>query len=134
MENALAAELRLVERERNLAETSLQLAAALRLSEERYRLGVGDYLTVLTSQSNLLTAESALIDARRSLLANRVDLHLALGGGFEFDFDEEEACIDRAGRRGGPSRRGPGVMKKRWLKVTVAAGGSGTCRSGLRRR
>lgn len=102
VENALFAELRLVERERNLAETSLQLAAALRLSEERYRLGVGDYLTVLTSQSNLLTAESSLIDTRRSLLTNRVDLHLALGGGFEFDFDEEEdastAPDDEAGQ------------------------------------
>jgi NodT family efflux transporter outer membrane factor (OMF) lipoprotein len=90
VESALAAEQRLIEREGHLAETSRQLAAALRLSEERYRLGVGDYLTVLTSQSNLLNAESSLIDVRRSLLVNRVDLHLALGGGFEFDFDEEK--------------------------------------------
>jgi NodT family efflux transporter outer membrane factor (OMF) lipoprotein len=90
VESALAAEQRLVEREGHLAETARQLEAALRLAEERYRLGVGDYLTVLTSQSNLLNAESSLIDVRRSLLANRVDLHLALGGGFEFDFDDGE--------------------------------------------
>jgi NodT family efflux transporter outer membrane factor (OMF) lipoprotein len=90
VESALTAEQHLAGRERNLAEASHQLAAALRLSEERYRAGVGDYLTVLTSQSNLLTAESELIAVRRSMLDNRVDLHLALGGGFEADFDQEQ--------------------------------------------
>jgi NodT family efflux transporter outer membrane factor (OMF) lipoprotein len=90
VETARSAEQSLILRERKLAETSEQLEAALRLSEQRYRMGVGDYLTVLTSQTNLLTAESELISVRRGLLDNRVDLHLALGGGFEANFEEEK--------------------------------------------
>jgi NodT family efflux transporter outer membrane factor (OMF) lipoprotein len=91
VESALSAEQSLVLREQKLAETSHQLAAALRLSEQRYRMGVGDYLTVLTSQTNLLTAESQLITVRRGLLDNRVDLHLALGGGFEVEEEESSS-------------------------------------------
>ena len=44
--------------------------------------GVGLYLVVLESQSRELTAKSALLDVRRQRLDNRIDLHLALGGGF----------------------------------------------------
>jgi hypothetical protein len=44
---------------------------------------------VLESQSRALTSQSDLLSARRLLLENRVDLYLALGGGFEYSgFDE----------------------------------------------
>ena len=48
----------------------------------RYRSGLGDYLLVLESQTRELAAEGELLTLRRELLQNRVDLHLALGGGF----------------------------------------------------
>jgi len=83
VESALAAERHLIEREIHLANSAEQLVAARRLAEERYRSGLGDYLTVLESQTRALTAQIELINARRSLLDNRIDLHMALGGGFE---------------------------------------------------
>jgi NodT family efflux transporter outer membrane factor (OMF) lipoprotein len=83
VESALASERFLAERETHLAEAAEQLVAARRLAAERYRTGVGIYLVVLESQTRALTAESELLTVRRQRLDNRVDLHLALGGGFE---------------------------------------------------
>ena len=83
VETALAAEEFLVERERHLAESTLQARAAERLAEERYRAGLETYITVLDSQRSAVSAEAELIAARRVRLENRVDLYLALGGGFE---------------------------------------------------
>jgi NodT family efflux transporter outer membrane factor (OMF) lipoprotein len=57
--------------------------AAERLAEDRYRAGVGRYLEVLESQTRSFVARSELLALRRTRLTNRVDLHLALGGGFE---------------------------------------------------
>lgn len=85
VESALAAEQHLVEREIHLASSAEQLIAARRLAEDRYRSGLGNYLTVLESQTRALTAQIELLNARRSLLDNRIDLHMALGGGFEED-------------------------------------------------
>jgi len=83
VETALAAEQTLRKRELALRRTAEQLEGARRLAETRYVRGVGDYLTVLESQSRELTARIEWIRVRRELLTNRVDLHLALGGGFE---------------------------------------------------
>jgi len=83
VESALAAEQTLAELERHLAQAAEQLVAARRLAEERYRSGVGIYLVVLESQSRALIAEGELLAVRRQRLDNRVELHLALGGGFE---------------------------------------------------
>ena len=83
VETALAAEEFLVERERHLAESTLQARAAERLAEERYRAGLETYITVLDSQRSAVSAQAELIAARRTRLENRVDLYLALGGGFE---------------------------------------------------
>jgi NodT family efflux transporter outer membrane factor (OMF) lipoprotein len=82
VESALASERFLAEREAYVAEAAEQLVAAQRLAEERYRTGVGIYLVVLESQSRALTAQSELLTVRRLRLDNRVNLHLALGGGF----------------------------------------------------
>ena len=96
VETALAAEEFLVERERHLAESTLQAQAAERLAEERYRAGLETYITVLDSQRSAVSAEAQLIAARRTRLENRVDLYLALGGGF----DELEAPVQLAGLEG----------------------------------
>ena len=83
VETALASEEFLAERERHLTESALQARAAERLAEERYRAGLENYITVLDSQRSAVSAEASVITARRSRLENRVDLYLALGGGFE---------------------------------------------------
>lgn len=48
----------------------------------RYEQGLNDYLPVLQAQTALTDAESALLAARRQILADRVQLARALGGGF----------------------------------------------------
>jgi NodT family efflux transporter outer membrane factor (OMF) lipoprotein len=83
VESALAAEAVLARREAALQEAVIQSVAAEDLAEERYRLGLTDIITVLTSQRSADSSESQLIAIRRARLDNRVDLHVALGGGFD---------------------------------------------------
>jgi len=72
----------LAEQESHLAESLKQSRASLRLAEERYNSGLEIILTVLTSQAAVFDAESNLAAVRRQILDNRINLHLALGGGF----------------------------------------------------
>ncbi len=83
VETALAAEEYLVQRERYLSVSAEQSRAAEIIADDRYRSGLDDYITVLESQRLALQAEGDLIAARRQRLENRVDLYLALGGGFD---------------------------------------------------
>ena len=52
------------------------------LSDARYRNGVDNYLTVLTAQQDLYTAQQSLVSLRLSRLSNLVSLYQALGGGW----------------------------------------------------
>jgi NodT family efflux transporter outer membrane factor (OMF) lipoprotein len=83
VETALAAEEYLSEREADLATAAEHSRAAERLSDERYRSGLEGFITVLESQRRALQADGEWIAARRQRLENRVDLYLALGGGFD---------------------------------------------------
>ena len=83
VETALAAEEFLRDREGHLEISVEQSRAAERLADDRYRAGLDDYITVLNSQRLALQAEGDLIAARRQRLENRVNLYLALGGGFD---------------------------------------------------
>ena len=83
VESALAAEALLAARVSHLVTAAEQSRAAERLAADRYRAGLEDYVTVLESQRLALEAEGTLIAARRLRLENRVDLYLALGGGFD---------------------------------------------------
>ena len=83
VESTLAAESFLADREAFLKTAVEQSRAAELLAEERYRSGLEDFITVLEAQRRAFTAESTMIQERRLRLENRVDLHLALGGGFE---------------------------------------------------
>ncbi len=85
VEFALAGESILEKRGRHLSDTATQLTAAESLAEDRYRNGLGSYLAVLESQTRAFNARSQLLTLQRQRLDNRVDLHLALGGGFEAD-------------------------------------------------
>ncbi len=54
----------------------------LDLSDLRFRKGVDPYLTVLTAQTDLYSAQLALVSARLARLTNLVDLYRSLGGGW----------------------------------------------------
>ena len=55
---------------------------ALKLAQTQYEVGQIDLLSVLQMQAWLLNARIALIIIKNARLAQRVDLHLALGGSF----------------------------------------------------
>jgi NodT family efflux transporter outer membrane factor (OMF) lipoprotein len=110
VETTLADEGWLRDQEEALAFSAEQLGAARRLALERYSNGVGDYLTVLESQSREFVSRSALLAVRRQRLANRVDLYLALGGGFGYEVDapDEMAVPDTPSRAGMQAASGEG--------------------------
>jgi NodT family efflux transporter outer membrane factor (OMF) lipoprotein len=83
VELALAAEQFLAEREAHQREAAEQAEEARRLAEDRYRSGLEGYVTILESQRRELAARSLLLVNRLLRLNNRVDLYLALGGGFQ---------------------------------------------------
>jgi NodT family efflux transporter outer membrane factor (OMF) lipoprotein len=82
VEAALAADQHLATEVETLDESARHARAATRLAEDRYRSGLEDYITVLDSQRRELASESAHITAHAGRLQNRVNLYLALGGGF----------------------------------------------------
>ena len=90
VEIALAVRTSLEARRRELADAARHAAAAESLAEARYLEGRHDILSVLTARRQSFDAESALITARREGLDARVDLYLALGGGFEDEREEAE--------------------------------------------
>lgn len=83
VEATLAAETFIAARVAHLQEAATQSLAAERLADDRYRAGLGDYITVLEAQRRSIEAQAALISSRHQHVANRVDLYLALGGGFD---------------------------------------------------
>ncbi|MGI9243602.1 MAG: efflux transporter outer membrane subunit [Verrucomicrobiales bacterium] len=95
VENALTAEDLLKRREAALQRSEEYLEEAYGRSMDEYKDGVGDILTILTTQKNLLQAKSQVISIQRLRLENRIDLHLALGGGFDA---REVAAAEKAKR------------------------------------
>ena len=83
VEGALTSEDLLRRREESLLRSEKFLQEAYTRSMDEYRDGVGDILTILTTQQQLLQAKSQVLSIRRMRLENRVDLHLALGGAFD---------------------------------------------------
>ena len=86
VENALVNNRTTEERIRQLEERVDATAGALRLSLDRYLLGLSDYLPILAAQSADFTARSQLLAAKRQLVSDRISLARALGG----DWMEEE--------------------------------------------
>lgn len=83
VENALDAEQRLLERESALRVSLEEAVQAEQRLERRYSEGLASILQLLDAQSRRISAESQLIGARKERLANRVRLHVAVGGGSE---------------------------------------------------
>ena len=82
IENALAAEHHLAKRQEALEIATEQAREARRLAEDRYNRGLTDLITMLQTRSIAYTTESQFYSVRRLRLNARIDLHLALGGGF----------------------------------------------------
>jgi outer membrane protein, multidrug efflux system len=82
VENALADDRQLLAREKSLTEAAELASEADQEARAAYRGGVGDILTVLSTQNRRLTTQSQLLTVRRARLDSRINLHLALGGDY----------------------------------------------------
>ena len=58
---------------------------AYRFAQERYRAGLGNYLVVLSTESQVLAQRRLAVDLRARQLDTRLVLMKALGGGWEDD-------------------------------------------------
>jgi NodT family efflux transporter outer membrane factor (OMF) lipoprotein len=85
VESAIVAEHRLARRVEYTQEAADQSVAAQTLAERQYAAGLVDYITVLETQRRALNSVSELITVKRERLDARVNLHVALGGGFELE-------------------------------------------------
>ncbi len=83
VENALGAENALRDREAILAAQIGDNERALELAKIQYRVGSTDLRAVEQNQLALYSARIALLRVQAERLAQRVNLYLALGGGFE---------------------------------------------------
>jgi len=83
--NALSNEKYLKEQEEALRIAVEQALAARDLAETQYTRGVIDFITMLETQRAAFDTERLYLDVNRQRLDARVDLYLALGGGFEVE-------------------------------------------------
>lgn len=88
VENVLAAGQTLVERERVLRQVLTDSERALALAQTSYRVGRGDLRAVQQQQLGVHAARLTLLRVQSEQLAQRVNLHLALGGSFAERTDE----------------------------------------------
>lgn len=82
VESALAQEKSLMQRHVATLAARDNAVIAQQLSFEQYQSGLVTYTTVLDAQGRSYDAQSSLIELKNQLIANRVKLHLALGGDF----------------------------------------------------
>ena len=83
VENTLAAGRTLTQREEVLRQALADNERALALAQTSYRVGRGDLRAVQQQQLNVQAARLALLRVESEQLAQRVNLHLALGGSFQ---------------------------------------------------
>jgi len=83
VESALSAEAALRERDTILASTVRDSQEALSLAQTQYRIGSADLRAVEQSQLSLYSLRTARLRVQTEQLAQRANLHLALGGDFE---------------------------------------------------
>lgn len=83
VETALEVDNMLAQRVKESEEAADYAEEAVRVSFNRYMQGIEPFLNVLESHQRALDSRSATITAQYDRLENRIDLHLALGGGFD---------------------------------------------------
>ena len=72
----------LEERESLLGAAVVNNEAALKVAKTQYEFGQTDLLSVLQMQARTLNSKISLIRIKNARPAQRIDLHLALGGKF----------------------------------------------------
>lgn len=82
VESSLANERFLRQRQEALETATEQAVAARQLAEDQYANGIIDLITMLDARRSAFASESQLLTVRRERLDARIDLYLALGGGF----------------------------------------------------
>lgn len=82
VESALSSGFYLDGRNAYLEQAAAENERALRLAEVRYRVGSADLRAVQQQQIALQSSRASLLRVRSERLVQRVNLHLALGGGF----------------------------------------------------
>jgi NodT family efflux transporter outer membrane factor (OMF) lipoprotein len=83
VEDALSAEFAAARREKVLGRAVAENENALKLSQVRYDVGSGDLRGVRQQQLAAYGSQAALVRVQAERLVQRVNLYLALGGGFE---------------------------------------------------
>jgi outer membrane protein TolC len=83
VEDALSAEFAAARRERLLGRAVAENEIALELSQVRHDVGSGDLRGVRQQQLAAYGSQAALVRVQAERLVQRVNLYLALGGGFE---------------------------------------------------
>ena len=83
VENALGSEVQIQARVTELRHQVQLLMKRTSNTENRYQAGVGDAFSIYQQRADALRAKSSLHSAELLLLSNRIDLYLALGGGFQ---------------------------------------------------
>ncbi|HTT11921.1 MAG TPA: efflux transporter outer membrane subunit [Burkholderiaceae bacterium] len=88
-----------LERQRRAQEDAVFAAdAAFELARQRYQAGLGNFLVVLTAQTNVLAQRRGATDLKARQLASEVALNRALGGGYEIQAGALPAPIKSASR------------------------------------
>ena len=82
VEQALIADRYLCVREVAIGKALKSAEAAVEAAASEYSTGIGDSLTLITTQNNLIMLASQKVTLKRLRLDNRVTLHLALGGDY----------------------------------------------------
>jgi len=83
VEQSLAAEIFLREREAATAQAAKLAGDASQRADEEFTAGTGDVLTLIETRKQQIDTASNLAAIRRLRLDQRIDLHLALGGDFK---------------------------------------------------
>jgi multidrug efflux system outer membrane protein len=83
VENALSAEFALRDRAALLDATLRDNARAVELAQVQYKVGAIDLRSVEQRQLALYATRTSRLHVQSEQLAQRVNLHLALGGGFD---------------------------------------------------
>lgn len=84
VETGLDNEVRIQQRLDDLGLQDDSFLRRLSTLEDRYRGGVVDASMVYAARAELLQGRSSVVSAELLLLTNRIDLYLALGGGFQY--------------------------------------------------
>jgi NodT family efflux transporter outer membrane factor (OMF) lipoprotein len=91
VENAITTEKSLKQRYDTMLAAQQNAEIAATLSFEQYQSGLVSYTTVLDAQNSSYEAQATLIRIKNQLIANRINLHLSLGGDFSTPSLENKA-------------------------------------------